>query len=281
MEARENFTQRGRHAAADGAGTDIVLNLHKDWDVVLLPSKTDDPKNKTIKCFEYNGEVMEEGVWWKTLKCSVGFYEDLFKCIWTYPDDPTPVVYESAVIFCKRFGYDKPFFNRIRRLTYKEAFSVEDDSLRVLMFGYINVPDMIENLGYERIDTQGVDVMQAGEMITQMFELLKVNTGSLLSDSMGNDTSAVNYAIRCWCTSTNETHHLWIMDEYATDALTGIASTCSLQEDLIDEVVALKRQGDLFFPMFGPDFDMSRIDPEKPRRALTKDEYFSLLVEQS
>lgn len=228
--------------------------------------------------------VIPENIFWKTLKMMANDYNALI----TKPDVADGGPYESGINLLNFLKMDIPAWNRIRRLTYEEAFKIDDRELQTQVFAGINVREMIENLGYERIKTEGKNVKRrkyredgSYEIVENdvIYELLKVEVSKLLGDDARIKT--YRHAIKCWCTSTGKDHYLWIEDQFATDPLTGIASTCRVQEDLIPYIDTMKRQGDLFLFEFKDGFDQNMINPEKPRRPLTADEYFSLLVSES
>ena len=84
------------------------------------------------------------------------------------------------------------------------------------------------------------------------------------------------YAVKCWCTSTNKEHWIWIDEKYKDDPLNAIASTFMVHENVIPHIKALKRQGDLLLLEMEED-----VKPEGEMVSLTKEQYFGLLVAQS
>lgn len=237
--------------------------------------------------YMYRFRTVPENIFWKTLKMMANDFQALV----TKPDLADGGPYESGQNLLNFLKVDEPYWNRIRRLTYEEAFKIEDRELQTQVFGGINVREMIEHLGYEKVKVDGKHVTRRQyredgtyEMIENdvIYELLKVEVSKLLGDDARVKT--YRHAIKCWCTSTGKDHYLWIEDQYATDPLTGIASTCRLQEDLIPHIDTIKRQGDLFLLEFKDGFDPEApgaIDPAKPKRPLTAEEYFGLLVAES
>jgi len=167
--------------------------------------------------------------------------------------------------------------------TYKEAFQIENDGLRALVFGSINVGEMIANLGHKMHKVDGILLTQKsyspeGEYLGEyelnnIYEVHEVNA----TDLTGRDGEKV-YAVKCWCTSTNNEHWIWIDEAHKDDPLTAIASTFRFHKSVIPQIKALKRQGDIMLVEMKQDVD---IDPEEEIVPLTKDEYFSLLVAQS
>ncbi len=235
----------------------------------------------------YRFEPVTETIFWKTLKMLANDFTRLT----TRPEIADGGPYESGKNLLRFLNVDEAAWNRIRRLTYSEAFSIKDAELRAQVFAGINIREMMENLGYERLAVEGMKVKRRKytedgeyEIVENdvIYELLKVEVSKLLGDEARVKT--YRHVVKCWCTSTGKDHYLWVEDQYATDPLTAIASTCRLQEDLIQHIKTLKRQGDLFLLEFKDGFDpyaQGAISPEKPRRALTKQEYFELLVAES
>lgn len=186
-------------------------------------------------------------------------------------------------------AYDKPhlkysldlllnYVDKATPYSYKEAFQISDNSFKALVFGSINIPEMIKNLGHERVSVEGKEVRHrkykedgSYDMVdyTVVYELHKVNGKALDIDD--------SYAVKCWCTTTEEEHWLWVESSYADKgALEAIASTCRVYQDMIPFIVSIKRQGDVFL------FEMSEtVKPKGPIVPLTADQYFGLLVAQS
>jgi hypothetical protein len=69
-----------------------------------------------------------------------------------------------------------------------------------------------------------------------------------------------------------EEHWLWIEPQYKDNALTAIASTFRIHENIIPHIKCLKRQGDLLICELE-----SEVLPKGNVRPLTAKEYFSLL----
>lgn len=170
------------------------------------------------------------------------------------------------------------YFDRVQPYTYKEAFEIKDNNFRAIVFGSINVSEMIANLGHERINVEGKQVTHRIynpdgtfklKTYDVIYELHKINCSSLNVPD--------NYCIKCWCTSTDKEHWLWIEEKYAhKGALEAIASTVRVYENMIDHIKTIKRQGDILL------FEMTKkVTPEGNIVPLTADQYFSKLVAQS
>lgn len=183
---------------------------------------------------------------------------------------------KSVTDFCQKMA---KLYDKHDAFTLKEAFSLSNKEFQAVVFKFISVPDMMAELGHERIKTEGITLnletydkegnFTGMEENNNVYELYKVDRTKL-----GLDTSG--YAIKCWCTTTNKEHWLWIQEKYANSPLEGIASTFVVHENIIPFITAIRRQGDVLM------VDMSeRVEPMGNKRSLTADEYFKLLKCQS
>lgn len=164
--------------------------------------------------------------------------------------------------------------------SYKEAFEIQHREFQALVFGSINVPEMISNLGSERIATEGIPVKHrkykedySYEMIeyTCIYELHKINIKELTQ----RDDHA--FAIKCWCTSTDKEHWLWVDEKAAAKGIKeAVASMCVVYKNLIPYIKHIKRQGDVFL------FELTQeVFPQGELVSLTADQYFGWLIAQS
>lgn len=171
-------------------------------------------------------------------------------------------------------GYEKatPF-------SHKEAFNLKDANFRAIVFGSIDIRDMIAEMGHERIRVDGMPVKQKvfapnGEFLgmrekDNIYELHKVN-----GEKLGIQEDI--FAVKCWCTSTDKEHWIWVEPEYTQDALTAIASTFRVHENMIPHIKEIKRQGDILI------LEMNKeVKPEGDIVPLTKEQYFGLLTAES
>lgn len=163
--------------------------------------------------------------------------------------------------------------------TYAEAFKLQSEAFKSIVFGCIRVPEMIQELGHRRIATAGRPVRHKqfapdGEFTGYreydvVFETHQVDGTKLgLRDSI--------YAVRCWCTTTHNEHWLWIQDEWRNDPLEAIAHTFQVHENLVPYIKELKRQGDVLLVELTQD-----IEPRGAMVTLSADQYFGLLTAQS
>ena len=163
--------------------------------------------------------------------------------------------------------------------TYAEAFALENPEFQSLVFGSIDIIEMISELGHERICTDGKPVKhkvfsESGELLgfneyDNIYEVHKVNGQKL---GLNEDL----YALRCWCTTTNKEHWLWIEEQYKDSPLEAVASTFRIHKNLIPHISEIKRQGDVLLVEMKED-----VKPEGEIVPLTSEQYFSLLTCQS
>lgn len=182
---------------------------------------------------------------------------------------------EHGLVAFLENGYDDavPF-------TYAEAFSITNEAFRAKVFSAINVGEMISNLGSTRIATDGINVKHKifdinGDLLRfedyhNIYEVHEV-----MGDKLGLPNEKL-YSIKCWCTSTNKEHWLWITDKYKDDPLSAIASTFFIHENLIPYLKEIKRHGDIALYELTED-----IKAEGNLVPLTKEQYFGFLTAQS
>ncbi len=170
-------------------------------------------------------------------------------------------------------------YDKTSPYTYKEAFLISDSTFKSIVFGSINISEMVEFLGAERISVQGKLLnlrvydelgnyrMEENNVI---YELHKTNL-----EKIGANEDA--YLVKCWCTSTNKEHWLWVEKEYAEmGALEAVASTFRVYKNMIPYIKTIKRQGDVLL------FEMTKqVIPYGEIVPLTASQYFSLLISQS
>lgn len=170
-------------------------------------------------------------------------------------------------------------YDNAQPFTYAEAFALENQEFQAMVFGSIDVVEMISELGHERLCTDGKPVKhkifsESGEFLgyneyDNIYEVHKVNGKKIgITDDL--------YALRCWCTTTNKEHWLWIEDEYKDSPLEAVASTFRIHENLIPHIKEIKRQGDVLLVEMKED-----IEPDGNIVPLTSEQYFSLLTCQS
>jgi hypothetical protein len=173
-----------------------------------------------------------------------------------------------------RFDEAKPF-------TFAEALTIHVRTsfrFRNLIFASISIPELIEQLGSTRIKVAGIPVKQKkfdndGKMtgwveFENIYETYKVN-----GSNMG--LSKPIYAVKCWCTSTNKEHWLWIEEAYKDDPLSAIASTFRVHANVIPYIKEIKRHGDVLL------LEMTeQVKPTGKIVPLTKEQYFGLLTAQ-
>ena len=181
----------------------------------------------------------------------------------------------------KLTAYIETNFEATKPFTYEQAFNLKSKDFQSLVFGSIDVPDMIKNLGHKRLKVEGKTVTHkqfapSGEYLGDKTYEVIYETHSVDGDKLGIREPL--YAIKCWCTSTDEEHWLFIDEKYKDSPLEAIASTFVIHETIIPHIKCLKRQGDLLFVELKEPFTPKEDDKLV---ALTSEQYFSWLDAQS
>jgi hypothetical protein len=171
-------------------------------------------------------------------------------------------------------------YDQYEPFSFREAFEISNAAFKAKVFGTINISSMIAELGATRIKVEG-----------KLVNRRKYDTvGNYLGDAENNviyETYAVNgeklgienslYVVKCWCTSTDKEHWLWIEPQYKDSPLEAIASTARFSATVIPHIKSMKRQGDIF--LLEMDSDVTPLTDDI--RPLTSEEYFKLLVAES
>ena len=168
--------------------------------------------------------------------------------------------------------------------TYEEAFKIENAEFRAKVFGSIDIVEMITELGHERIATEGKHLRHKqfspeGEFLGYVeydviYETHRVNGKKLNIEGDDNDV----YALRCWCTTTDKEHWLWIEDEYKANPLEAVAQTFRVHSSIIPHITEIKRQGDVLLVELDSEVTPTDDDEIVP---LTSEQYFGFLTAQS
>ena len=171
-------------------------------------------------------------------------------------------------------------YDLVEPFSYAEGFKITDLEFQAMVFGSINITEMITELGHKRIKVEGKQVRHKQFDINGNFLGYKeydtiYETHEVNGKVLGIDDGI--YVIKCWCTSTNEVHWLWIDETHKNEPLEAIASTFRIHESLIPHIKELKRQGDILLV----EMDNSNVEAKGDIVPLTSKQYFSLLTAQS
>ncbi|EDP98287.1 hypothetical protein U8527_19985 [Kordia algicida OT-1] len=193
--------------------------------------------------------------------------------------------YKSNPSFDEIIRSIKKKWKKVTPLTYEEIFQLHDFSLRRFAFNYVGVDTFMKKLKAKRIATEGIEVHHAvydefgnKSMVQKhnIFEIYEADFNKVQHFRSWRGEKQLRYAVKCWCTSTNQEHWIWIESAYKDDPLAAIASTFRVHENVIPFIKCLKRQGDILL------CEMKRnVRPEGTIRPLTKEEYFGLLISES
>jgi hypothetical protein len=178
--------------------------------------------------------------------------------------------------FLKNYDNAIPF-------TYKEAFEIKDETFRRMVFNTIDITEMIENLGATRIKVDGKEVSRKcfdklgntlpNKNYNAVYETYQIDCTKLVSDADFTEPISFAYAVKCWCTSTNKAHWIWIDQAYKDEPLEAIASTFRFHKNVIPHIKELKRQGDIMLVEL-----TKEIEPKGSIIPLTAEQYFRLLT---
>lgn len=173
--------------------------------------------------------------------------------------------------------------------TYAEAFQIKDSGFKALVFGTISITEMIKELDGKKLKSATADTIQNnyaanGDFIDTTTLKNKYETYECDGEKLG--VTGKLYAVKCTCTTTGNTHYLWLPDgTHKNDPLAAIASTFWFYTDLIQFITGITRQGDTWYPEYEstPESEaiIAKLTPESPKRSLTKEEYFDYVVAQS
>ncbi len=175
-------------------------------------------------------------------------------------------------------------FDEATPYNFQEAFAIKNDTFRALVFTSIDIPSMISELGHMLHKVDGIKVSRKiydteGNYIKDkeydnVYEVHKVNC-----EKLGVEDS---YAIKCWCTSTDKEHWIWIEDQYKDDPLSAVASTFRVPKDLVPHIKAIKRQGDVMLWELKEDFNEKEFKyNDSDLVPLTKEQYFGWLISET
>ncbi len=173
-------------------------------------------------------------------------------------------------------------YDNVTPFSYKEAFKIKNREFQAKVFGSINIGEMISNLGNKRIAVEGKPVKHKifdsnGEFLAHKEYDVIYETHEVNGKELGVDGKI--YALKCWCTSTDKEHWLWIEEKYKDNPLEAVASTFRIHESLIPHIKELKRQGDILLVEMKD--GSSDVKAEGEIVPLTADQYFGLLTAQS
>ena len=173
-------------------------------------------------------------------------------------------------------------YDVVEPFTYGDAFKIENEEFQAKVFGSIDIVDMIKELGHERIKTDGKRVRHkeftpGGEFLGYKEYDVVYETHKVDITKLGLEGESA-YALRCWCTTTDKEHWLWIEDEYKDNPLEAVASTMRVHKNLVEgnHIKELKRQGDVLLVELNDD-----VTPEGELVPLTAEQYFGFLTAQS
>lgn len=178
----------------------------------------------------------------------------------------------------------KNLWDVVTPFTFEEAFNIKNNDLRIKVFSSFNIEEMIKNLGTTRVKVEGKDTInKVWNKFTNEFEDIPVTLIYELHHVDGTKLNLQNQilpVVKCWCTSTNQEHWLWVNPSKIIDdsPLSAIVSTCCIYESMQGKIKHIIRHGDVFI------FEMlEKVIPNENEEIVTLsvEDYFSLLKSQS
>ena len=192
-------------------------------------------------------------------------------------------VYENIELLKPIYNYFLENYEKTVPFTYKEAFKIKDENFRRIVFNTIDINDLIENLGATRVKVDGKEVSRKcfdklgntlpNKSYHAVYETYQIDCTKLVPESAFREVKSFAYTVKCWCTSTNKAHWIWIDEAYKDEPLEAIASTFRFHENVIPHIKELKRQGDIMLVELNKE-----IEPQGRITPLTAEQYFSFLT---
>lgn len=191
--------------------------------------------------------------------------------------------YENVELLKPLYHYFLENYDKVLPFTYKEAFEIDNSNFRNMVFNTIDIKDLIKNLGATRIKSDGREVTRKcfdkdGNSLRNknyhaIYETYKIDCRKLMNTAELTDQDYFSYAVKCWCTTTNKEHWIWIESRYKDDPLEAIASTFRFHKNVIPHIKELKRQGDIML------VELDReVSPKGKITPLTAEQYFKYLT---
>ncbi|MCC9063614.1 hypothetical protein [Flavobacterium piscisymbiosum] len=192
-------------------------------------------------------------------------------------------VYENIELLKPLCNYFLENYDKTLPYSYKEAFEIDDANFRNMVFNTIDINDLIRNLGATRVKSDGREVTRKcfdkyGNSLPNtnyhaIYETYQIDCTKLISTNEFTDLDYFAYVVKCWCTSTNKEHWIWIESIYKDNPLEAIASTFRFHENVIPHIKELKRQGDIMLVELHKE-----VSPKGKIIPLTAEQYFKFLT---
>lgn len=176
--------------------------------------------------------------------------------------------------FDKAFDYTNP-------LKPFEAMQKLSEVQLVKAFEEFNISEIIQSFCPKRIAVAGKELTKKqfdreGNHLKNVTYNAVYETYEVIIPYQNEKITA--YAIKCWCTTTENEHWLWLEEQYKDNPLEAIASTFRVHEQIIPYIKELKRQGDILLVELTQDVDIDEPFCNSSLVPLTAEQYFSLLT---
>lgn len=120
-------------------------------------------------------------------------------------------------------------------------------SLKAFCFQQLRPSEMMNMLGSERVSVAGIEMNYFQYNLDSVkLPLSKHNIYETYHSTVHNDHNLPEiFAVKCWCTTTENEHWIFIEEKYKDNPLEAIASTFHIHDKDITQIKCLKRQGDI------------------------------------
>lgn len=190
----------------------------------------------------------------------------------------------------------KSEWEQTEKFSMAELLRIENPNLRQYIFRlYDNPNELIHSspkcrlntaghkMRYRQIDALGRETTLEKHNVYETYRIALNSEHKPLCQSLFNqeidfnyDTDSEVFAVKCWCTTTDKEHWIFIDARYAHDPLEAIASTFHLHDNILFYCTGIQRQGDILIVEM-PEY----IEPIGHPRPMTKFEYFRLMIAES
>lgn len=184
------------------------------------------------------------------------------------------------------YTYFNKAFDCTAPITPLQAMKELNQKQLIRAFKEFNIGDLVKSFSPQRIAISGKELTKkqydkAGNRIQDVtynavYETYQLNIPSGGSGNAQRQLTA--FAVKCWCTTTNNEHWIHIEEAYKNDPLEAIASTFRVHSHIIPYIKELKRQGDILIVELKQDVDISTPILKSSLVPLTAEQYFSLLT---
>lgn len=211
------------------------------------------------------------------------FYKLIYKNRETFEKEVLSKITKIELLTNLSAYFDKAF-NYVSPLTPLEAMQKLSEAQLARAFEEFNIPEIILSFNPKRIAVSGKELTKKrfdleGNRLSDVTYSAIYETYEVVIPFQNEIITA--YAIKCWCTTTEKEHWLWLEEQYKDDPLEAIASTFRVHQQIIPYIKELKRQGDILLVELTQDVNIDEPFSNSSLVPLTAEQYFSLLTIES